>query len=152
MHCDVSVFLGRIEAITAIITTLDEETAALVRGMPLLRRYIPEERHAGHLYLDAVDATLAGMRRSHARLHEAVAGLPSSSDIQLPATVVSTPEAVRDAATTLVIIRNALDMLANDREGMKNLALWQRELFTKAHSHIARVVETLHEARKSAAM
>ncbi|CAK7043161.1 MAG: hypothetical protein DELT_02914 [Desulfovibrio sp.] len=52
------------------------------------------------------------------------------------------------ATATLVIIRNAMDMLANDREGVKNLAPWQRELFTKAYGHIAGVVETLHEAHE----
>ena len=163
MHCDASVFLQRIEDITAIIKTLDEETAALLRGVPLLRRHIPGERHAGHLHLDAVEATLVSMGLSHNRLREAVAGFRTSFNIAgdtpgdtpggipggIPAlaSVASLSEAVRDAATTLAIVRNALDMLANDSEGIAHLALWQRELYTKAHGRIACVVETLRQAR-----
>jgi hypothetical protein len=57
-------------------------------------------------------------------------------------------EALSDAAMTLGIIRNAMDMLANDPEGLKNLLPWQRNLFTKAHAHIADVVETLHKVHR----
>lgn len=51
-----------------------------------------------------------------------------------------------EAATTLTIIRNAMDALANDREGIKTLSPWQRELFLKAHCHTAAVTEALREA------
>ena len=57
-------------------------------------------------------------------------------------------DALCDAAITLAIIRNALDMLAHDHEGSKNLAPWQRELFARAHDHTAAVVDTLSEVHK----
>ena len=57
-------------------------------------------------------------------------------------------EALDDAVTTLVIIRNAMSMLASDHEGEQLPLPGQRELFARSYTYIAEAVETLREVHK----
>ena len=57
-------------------------------------------------------------------------------------------EALDDAVITLVIIRNAMSMLADDHKGEQLPRPWQRELFARSYTYIAEVTETLREVHK----
>ena len=148
MECDVSLFRQRIEEIKAALEKLDDGAASLERGLALLCRHIPADLHAEREYLDAVRTAILGMRLSHSSLLQAAANLSSTSGEVAPPPARTPLEALRDAATALVIIRNAMDMLANDDVGIANLTPWQRELFTKSYGGIAGVAETLREAQR----
>ena len=76
MDFHASVFLQRIEGIKAAITSLDEGTQTLSRGVYMLRRSIPAELHTEHQYLAAMDDAINRMLVSHAMLLEAVDSLP----------------------------------------------------------------------------